>query len=49
MTRFVQGIARLRPVRWQGAVQPIAERHDPRWGWAQEHPEVLWALVTVRR
>ena len=49
MTRFVQRIARLLPVRRQRAAWPIAERQDPRWGWAQEHPELLWSLVTVRR
>ena len=49
MTRFVQRIARLLPVRRQGAARLIAERQDPQWGWAQEHPELLWSLVTVRR
>ena len=48
MTRFVQRIARLLPVR-QGAARLIAERQDPQWGWAQERPELLWSLVTVRR
>ena len=48
MTRFVQRIARLLSVR-RGAARPIAERQDPYWGWAQERPELLWSLVTVRR
>jgi hypothetical protein len=49
MTRFVQRIAGLLAVRWQGTARPLAERQDPRWGWAQEHPELLWSLITVRR
>ena len=49
VTRFVQRIARLLWARPQGAAWSSAERQDPRWAWAQEHPEVLWALTTVKR
>lgn len=24
-------------------------RHDPAWAWTERHPELVWALATIRR